>query len=118
MHTQLKAVFDEHDNASHASKRDVHDQLAPILAIATAVQRQVLEYKSLLMQAELADHDHALDGKIEHMRQTFAAAEREANAFMEHGRNLAQCFTQLDRYMADAQSGVETIMARRAAETA
>jgi hypothetical protein len=101
MHPKLQAVFDQHDKPTFACKRDVHDQLTPILKVASAVQKQMIEYKSLVAEAELADHDGAIDGTVEHIRQTFAAVEREANAFVEHGRGLAHALAQLDRYLAE-----------------
>lgn len=99
MHSQLAAVFAEHANPTHTSKRTAHDLLAPILRAAADGQKQVLEYRALIAAAELAEHDPALDGKLEMMHQTLAAMEREAAALSLHGRQYAQTHSQLDRYM-------------------
>lgn len=106
IHPELAKVFAEHAAPTHASKRSVHDQLAPVLKTASDAQRQVAEYRSQLTQAMVAEHDHELDSKMEHMFQTLGAAEREAAAFAQSGRLLAQAFTQLDRYMAEWRADV------------
>lgn len=107
MHTELDAFFDEHDKPSHASKRHVHDKLGAILALAVPVRMQLVKYKGLLEQAEMASHDHSMDGTLEHIRQTIDAADRELGKVVDHGRNLALAFTQLERYMADQRKFLE-----------
>lgn len=107
MHS-VNSVFAEHRQPKHASKRAVHDQLSPIMAMAADVQRQVIEYRAALVQAQLSDD--SLAPNIEHMYQTFGAIDREVANLVAAGRALAQAFTQLDRYIADAESDV----ARRA----
>jgi hypothetical protein len=116
MHPALRALFDEHASPTHASKRDVHNQLGLILTASTAVRKQVLEYKTLLEQAELADHDHQLDGTMEHISQRFASIERELNAAVQHERNLAAIFVELDRYMTEQQAHAENPSGAQAAE--
>ena len=107
IHPAMQAVFDEHATPTHLSKRALHDQLAPILVVVTAAQHQLVALKALVAQAELADHDHATDGTMEHIRQTFAAAEREVNATMEHARGAAHAFVQLERYMSEQKKAFE-----------
>lgn len=111
MHSALEHLFDEHTSPSHASRRAVHDRASPILAIATAVQRQIAMYRELLIAAELslANDDGKLQGKIEHLHQTLGALERESAAFVESGRRLAGGLTQWDRYMAEAKAALEAV---------
>src|SRR4051812_33562345 len=106
MHPELQAVFDEHQHPQHCCKRDAHDALTPIVRLAGRAQQQVSEYKLLIAQAEVAPHDHALDGKMEMMHQTLGAMEREAAALAVHARNLAQTHTQLEYCMTEWQAEI------------
>lgn len=99
MHPAVQAVFTEHAKPTHASKGDVSAQLAPILKVAAAIRKQLIEYKSLLEQAELADDSVA--GTLEHIRGTIKGAESQVNALVESARMLAKAFSELDPYMAD-----------------
>lgn len=101
MHTELQAVFDEHEAPKHCCKRQAHDAIGPVVRLAAKAQQQVIEYRTLIAQAEVAPHDHALDGKMEMMHQTLGAMEREATALAAAARNLGQTHTQLERYMAE-----------------
>lgn len=115
MHRELHAVFAEHAEPTHASKRDVHDQMAPLMTMGSAAERQLAEYESLIVQAELAPHDHALDGKLEMMHQTIRAGRREIASMLTHGRDVARVFTQLDRCMAAWREDIATYLASAAA---
>ncbi len=110
MHAELAAVFDEHRKPTHASKRDVHDVLGPISDVAGRSRMQSVKLRAMLIQAELAAHDHALDPKIEHLMQTLGAIDREATAVELAGRNLAQAWAQWDRYMAAAERDISAIL--------
>ena len=102
MRKKLKALLDEHAAPTRCCTADVKGEVGAILRVARKAQQQLLEYKALLMEAELdPDRDPSSDGTLEHIQQTFAAIERNANAFVEHGRKLAHDFTQLDRYLAE-----------------
>jgi hypothetical protein len=97
----MKSVFAEHDNPTFCCKQDVHAGIAPLLTLVADVQKQVIEYRAQLDAAVLADDSQ--EGQVEHFHQTLGAMEREAAAFATAGRNLARCFTQLDRYIFDAK---------------
>ena len=114
MHTELEAFFAEHGKPRHCCKRDVHDQLSPIADIAALAHQQIATYKAMLVKAEMAPHDHALDFKLEHMHQTLGAIEREASALVATGRLLAQSFAQLDRYMAEWQGDIQRMESLKA----
>lgn len=101
MHTELAAVFAEHTNPTHASKDDIHAELRTITRLASRAQKQVIEYGALIDDALHAPHDPAYDGKVEYMRQTFGAMQREAEALALAARNLGQTYTQLDRYVEE-----------------
>jgi hypothetical protein len=106
MHETLQQLFDEHDAPTHACKRDIHDALAPMVRLAASVQKQVLEYRTLVTEATLsASHeDAAMGGTLEHMHQTFGALETHAAALTTAARGIAQAAEQLDRYMAERRS--------------
>lgn len=118
MHAELQAVFDEHANPTHVTKAEVHAALSPILQLTSRAQQQMIVLRSLLTQAELAPHDHALDSKLEMMHQTLGAMEREAGALSQVGRNLALVFTQLDRYAAEWEADIAAFDQRRADDRA
>lgn len=109
MSAATQAFFDEHREPSHASKDDVHGQLAALLAVGARVQKQLIEYHAALDAAELSDPDPAFAGKIEMFRQTLGAADREAKAFVDAGRQLAKAFSQLDRYVVDAKADIARV---------
>ena len=106
MHKELTAFFDQHASPTHIAKPDIHAGLSPVARLAAKVQQQVLEYRVLIAEAEMAPHDQKLDGKLEMMHQTFGAMERESAALSSAARNLAQCATQLDRYMGEWQADI------------
>lgn len=107
MHKELEAFFAEHEDPTHCSKRSVHDALAPLRRVATDVLKQVLEYRTLIGEAETAPHDHALDGKLEQMHQTLGALEREATVINQATRELGKAMTQLDRYMEEWKASIQ-----------
>lgn len=100
---RLKKLLDEHSSPQHCTKQDVHNMIAPLLAVGARVQKQIIEYKARLTEEELSGQNPLHDGETEHHHQTFGAIEREAIAFMVAGRNLAKAMTQLDRYMEEAK---------------
>lgn len=108
-HPELAAVFDEHASPQHCSKRSAHDQLQPLLCFAACAQKQLAEYREKLLAAELADHDHQLDGKLERLHQTLGAIDRDLPAFIDAGRRIALSFTQLDRYFAETRDDLARV---------
>lgn len=111
MHKELQAVFDEHRTPKHADRRAVHVALAPLLETVDRARQQLLEYKRLLHQAELAPHDTRLDGKLEAMHQTIGNGELQLDAMTRAVRDLARDFTQLDRYMEEWQADIARVEA-------
>lgn len=108
-HPELAAVFAEHESPTHCSKRHAHDQLQPLLCFAACAQKQLAEYRDLLLQAELADHDRALDGKLERLHQTLGAIDLDLPKLLEAGRRIAKSFTQLDRYFAETNADLARV---------
>lgn len=106
MKAQLAAVFSESESPSYISKRDIHDGMTPIMEIASKVQSQISIYRQLLIAADLSDHDHSVDGKLEQVYQTLGALDSSVVSFLKIGRQLAKAATQLDRVMADAQKTI------------
>lgn len=108
MKDSLQRIFDEHDTPTHASKRDVHDALSPMVRLAAKAQQQVIEYRVLITEAAVAaDHDPAYSGKLESMHQAFAAIERQSAALSAAARELAQSMEQLDRIMGESKTDIE-----------
>jgi hypothetical protein len=118
MHPELQAFFDEHEKPAHASKRDVHDHTAKAGRLVANIMKQVLEYKALIMEAEAAPHDPALDSKMEMMHQTFGAIERNAQAVAHHYRELTKDFAQLDRYVPAWRDDIDAYHRAQSATTA
>lgn len=101
MHAELQAVLVESSSPKHVSKSDIHALLMPAFDGASKAQMQAQEYHRLLGLAELAPHDHQLDGKLEHLHQTLGAIDRESAALVVTIRSLARAFTQWERYLAE-----------------
>jgi hypothetical protein len=121
MHASLQALFDEHKQPQHAGKRDVHDQLKPILAAAARINKQMAVYRDLHLTAKLDDHDHLLDGKQEMLRQKFAAGERLAAEFIAAGERLADVMTEIEQEMVKGEADIirhEGFVATNAAKVA
>lgn len=103
---KLEPIVAAHKNAKFASKRAIHDQMAPITTVIANIQLQLVEYRRVTDLAFLADEDPAADAKVEHFRQTFSALDREVTAFAEAARNVARGMSQLDRYIAQAEVAI------------
>lgn len=118
MKEQLQRIFDEHEAPTHASKRDVHTALSPMVRLAAKAQQQVLEYRMLITEAAVADdHDPAYSGKLEMMHQAFGAIERQSATLSTAARELAQSMEHLDRIMGESKTDIERYE-RGIAETA
>jgi hypothetical protein len=98
MHQELEKVFAEHDNPTHASKAAVHATGRLIGRGIADIRKQLVEYRTLVHEAETAPHDHALDGKLEQMHQTYGAIERDIAIMEQMNRNVTLRFTQLEVY--------------------
>jgi hypothetical protein len=114
MHAELEAVFAEHDAPKHLAKRDVHEHTSKNGRFVSDVMKQVIEFRTLIHEAETAPHDPALDGKLELMHQTFGAIERNAQIFSQANRDLTRDFTQLARYMQGWKADIVTYEAAKA----
>lgn len=112
MRQAIEDLFAEHATPTHATTRHVHDGIRPLLAIGAKVQQQFAEYHRRLSEIELSDHDGSIDPLLESIRQTLGAADREAGAFVLHGRELAKAFVQLDRYMPDTKARIAAVLQR------
>lgn len=106
MHPTTQALFDEHANPTHCGKRAIHDQLGPILDMIATVKLQVALYQQKRVAAKLADHDHAIDGKLELIKQTLKVVDTALSNFHAEGERAADALTQLDRTMAEARADI------------
>lgn len=114
MHQALQHVFDEHADPTHCATRDVHDMVLPIMALAAAVQMQVIEYRKRLQAAKYVEHDRALDGKMERLKQKLKVLEEAAPALVHIGERIADAMTELDHVMAETHRDLTAYAARTA----
>lgn len=113
MHAQLAAALAEHRTPTHVGKRAVHDRMQPLDDLVADIQYQVIKHHQLLDRALRVEHDPAYDGFVERVRQTIDAMEREAKIVEKGMRQLAQTFTQLERYSAEWDADIARYEASR-----
>lgn len=108
MHEKLQALFAERDKPKHCGRADAQAAAAPLIRHAAALQRQLAEYRALILEAELAPDLHPLfAGKLEFLHQTLAAGERAAAEVMRVGRETVAIHNQLARILNDAEEDVK-----------
>lgn len=114
---QFEALFAEHAAPTYAAKDSIRAEIGVLLALGANVQKQMIEYKSLLVEAQMSDTDPVLESKYEHIHQTFAGIEREVNAFVNAGRLLASALNQLDTYIETTKADVVAYNEARSAQS-
>lgn len=111
MYDALQKVFDEHASPTLASSRAVCDRMMPVVQLNAAVQKQILEYESLLEQAMMDPaHPPTLTPKLESIRQTLGALKRDSAAAQQAFALVRLSMEQLDRYMPQAQQDAQSIL--------
>jgi hypothetical protein len=105
-HKELQALLDEHTKPTHASKRDVHDQLRPILTAATKLSKQMGVYRDHHLNAKLAVHepDAVVDGKLQLLITKVGACEKACTDFIAAGERLADIMSEIDATMLEAKA--------------
>lgn len=103
-HAVLQPLFAEHAKPTHATKRAVHDQLRPVLAVIADVNHQIMLYADLIQQAELTAEGAELAPLLANMHSTMKAALEDGAAANAILRRLAQTFGDLDRYIAERKT--------------
>lgn len=111
MPPELQAFFDEHKKGTCEQKRACHDQLGPIMAMADEAIAHLNALQSKLTAAELAPHDHALDGKFEWMHTRLRAAADCATAVRVAGRNLARAMVEVEASFNEDERNVNLVLA-------
>lgn len=103
MHDALQSLFSERRAPRHCCRRRVHDSAGPVGALAADMQRQIAEYRSLLLSAEFTDMPEQFRGKLEAMDQTLRAAERIQAELVAAVRGASQIMGQIDAVWDDAE---------------
>ncbi len=116
MKPHLKAIFDERKNPTHASCRDVHDQLKPIMKMSAMIGKQIAHYRDLHIDAMLADVDNELEPKKERMRQKLTVVDQAYTAFNEAAERLAREMQNMERCLDEDEADITRFMAAKAKE--
>jgi hypothetical protein len=111
MHEAFKAVFDEHENPTHACKQDIHDGLGSVCDIVSAAHMQVAKYRSLIGKAKRAGLDAGYEWKIAHIEQTFRGLADAVQALDQAAERVTDLVSNLDRYMLGARADIERLTA-------
>lgn len=96
MHPALRTFFDTHQAKTCACKRQVHDDLGPIMQTMDGVTNHLNDLQTKLTMAELAEHDHALDGKLQWMHTRLEAGLIRAAAVRTAVRDMAKVLVEVE----------------------
>lgn len=113
MHAELQSFFDANQEKTADCKRAAHDQLSTIMGMCDTVDAHISDLQSKLTQAELAAHDHVLDGKMEWMHTRLAAAKHRASEFRRAGRDLARVLVEVEESFNQDTLDVATMLSVR-----
>lgn len=97
MHAELQAFFTANAAATCDCKRVAHEQMAPMMQSGAAIVAHLHDLKHKLTLAELAPHDHALDGKFEWMHTRLDAGIVRVAEWLRSGRDLAKVLVEVDQ---------------------
>jgi hypothetical protein len=98
---EIQALYDEGTKPTHACKRDVHDQLRPIMKVGAALRRQMAVYHELLLDAQLAPHDPSLDSKLERLKNQLKPLDTLIPQFLAIGDQIGEALKQWDRIIGE-----------------
>jgi hypothetical protein len=97
LHPALQRFVDKHRATTVDHKRAAHDQLRPILGMASTMLAHLNALQQELTAAELEEHDHALDGTLNFMHTRLKGAQDKCAEFIRVGRELAQIYVEVAR---------------------
>lgn len=106
----LHAFVTKHRASTTQHTRAMHDALAPLARVVAQAKRHVTELEEELLAAELAEHDHALDGKLNFMRTRLRSVSQRADMLIEVGRDLALAMTEVERGLASDIADVHRVV--------
>jgi hypothetical protein len=113
MHPELQGFFDAHGAKTAGLKRAAHDSLSQLMQMCDEIDAHISDLQSKLTQAELAAHDHALDGKLEWMHTRLNAAKHMAAEYRRAARGLARVLVEVDESFSQDVIDVNTMLAVR-----
>lgn len=109
MNEPLSSLFAESRDPTHCCRSRIHAQVRPVGQVVAAMQRQIAEYRALLLDVELRDDLHdVLRGKTETIEQTLRAAERIQGELLAAIRNASQIMGQVTRVFEEAERDIAT----------
>lgn len=114
MTPELAAAFAELKAPCRCSKRAAHDQLAPILKMATELQEQIALERRLLLAAELLDD--TFEGELERIHQKHGALETDLKDFIRLGRRIALSVAHKDEAARHAEDGIAKALKKGGAQ--
>ena len=106
IHQELKNLFAERRSPTHLGSANLKELMRPILQLAALADKQMAVYREHHLNAKVAIHDHALDGKQERLKQTFRSTQSATSAFIESGERFLESFSQLERYLDEDEADV------------
>lgn len=113
LHPELQKFFDTHAAKTCDCKRAAHDQLGPILTLCQEIRTHIHDLEARLEQAELAAHDHALDGKFEWMHTRLNAGKVRCENFRREARDLAKVLVEIEESFNQDVIDMNTMLAIR-----
>jgi hypothetical protein len=117
MHKELKQFFDTHRAGTAAKKREMHDQLAPVVSAIADVLQHAIALQTQLHQAELASHDHVLDPKMAWMHKRLRVVLDRGNAARTAISELAKALVDLEKgFNQDQIESLRAMSSRRPGE--
>lgn len=96
MHPALKKFFEKNEAGTTQAKRSLHDSLVPLTNACAEAKKHVMDLKHQLQVAELENHDHLLDSKMEWMHTRLDAASQDLDMVQSALRKVARTFVEIE----------------------
>jgi hypothetical protein len=97
LHAELESFFDAHKAKTGQCKRKAHDELSRLMATLDEIAAHFNDLTSKLTAAELASHDHAIDGKMEWMHTRLRAGGTCVDEMRAALRRLARVSVEIEQ---------------------
>jgi hypothetical protein len=101
MNKNTQRLFDEHKKPSHCCTRDVEDMMLPIFQGITQAQRQVSQYRELLLTARYSEGGLELAGKFNRLRQKIEVMQGALSEMLRAGERATVAFSEWDTVMKE-----------------
>jgi hypothetical protein len=108
MHPKVKAIFDEHAAPKHCAREHVMAATKPLAAFVARFQRQTMELRALVLEAETEpDLPDALRGKIDMLHSKLARRDRIGADLLKATRDANTIQVETDELFNNAKSDLE-----------